>query len=134
MLMRLTADSRFARGAAGLAVLLAVAIGAYGLYLVAIGPVVMIVPEGADPNGPAVRQVRIPVESGWIAIVGGSLVFAGLVTRRLVAMWIGAAVIAGFATLFLFGVSGALLPVVPVLFILLAVVSLAWRRESTARH
>jgi hypothetical protein len=104
------------------AALLACIVAVYGLYLVIVGPEASFhpaVPIGDPPTEPTTRNV--PAIQGPIPVAAGALVLSGLAARRLVLAWTGAAVATAFASLFVFGVGGALLPVVAALDVVLGV-------------
>jgi hypothetical protein len=101
---------------------LALIVAAYGLYLVVIGQEITFVP--AVPPGdplPEGTTRNVPAMQGLIPAAAGLLVVIGMAIRGLLVAWIGAAIATAFAALFLFGVGGALLPVVAALGVALGI-------------
>lgn len=114
--------------AAGI-VVLTLGIMGYGLYLIVVGQPWTIVPErppgGTQDPG---TTVVMPALQGVIPLTGGILVLAGILFRKLLVAWVGAILIALFASLFLFGVGGILIPVAAALLTLLAIETWLARR------
>jgi hypothetical protein len=120
------------RAAAIGVVVLSLAVAGFGLYLVLVGPELTFVPAVPVGTLPAEGTTKtVPAVQGLIPLTGGILVLAGLAARRLWLAWIGAGLTTLFAALFVFGVGGALLPVVAALLILLGIVTW-WGRSPRA--
>jgi len=97
---------RSVMGRTGLvAVFLAALVAAYGVYLVALGPIVATV----TPSG-AASAVHEPNPAGLILIVGGALVGYGIQRVKERWAWIGAGLVLAFSVLFVFGPGGILIP------------------------
>lgn len=119
--------TRLGQPATVLTVALALAIAAYGVYLLAVGTPVTIVPASlpGTERQPGTTE-NWPSPAGLFPLVSGLTVAAGLLLRAWVIVALGAAGIGLFSILFVFGVGGVLLPAWLLLVFLL---TLAWLAE-----
>jgi hypothetical protein len=119
------------RVSTALGVVLAVAIAAYGVYLLAVGTQVTITPAGLPGAQPQPGTTEyMPDPAGLFPLVTGLTVAAGLLLRAWVIIVLGAAGIGLFSVLFVFGVGGVLLPAWLLLVFLLTLAWLAERRVA----
>lgn len=88
-----------------LAVALAGLVAAYGVYLVALGPILTLVTPGG-----AASTVREPNPTGLAFVLGAGLVWYGIQRGKQRWAWIGAAAVLAFSVLFVFGPGGILIP------------------------
>jgi hypothetical protein len=87
------------------AVALAALVAAYGVYLVALGPILMVVTPGG-----AATMVHEPNAGGLILIVGAALVWYGVRRGKDRWAWTGAALVLAFSVLSVFGPGGIVIP------------------------
>ena len=97
-----------------LALLLAALVGAYGVYLAAIGPITVLVTPGG-----ATTAVHQPNPAGVLPLVGAIAVWFGIQRRSDPWAWIGATVVLAFSVLFVFGPGGLLIPLALALVVVL---------------
>jgi hypothetical protein len=115
---------RVAEIATVMAVVLALAIAAYGVFLLTVGTLVTITPASAPVvELPPTTTERRPDPAGIIPLGFGLLVATGLLVRSWILVGLGVAGIGLFSVLFIFGVGGVLLPA---WVALVAVLNLAW--------
>jgi hypothetical protein len=95
---------------------LALAVAAYGAYLLLVGQLVNVVPEGGGAPAPQ----SVPTPAGLVSLAGGAAIIAGLLLERPVLAGAGALLTLLFSLLFLFGIGGVLVPVAVVLLALIA--------------
>jgi hypothetical protein len=88
-----------------IALFLAALVAAYGVYLVALGPILTVV----TPGGPA-TTFHEPNAGGLIFIAGAAFVWYGVRRGKDRWAWTGAVVVLAFSVLALFGVGGILIP------------------------
>lgn len=99
----------------GIAILLATGVAIYGLYLIVIGPVlVIVVPDGGG------RAIHDPNIAGAFPLAGAILVLLGIRSRRDLLALLGAAAILVFAVLFVFSIGGIVIPFALALLLVLA--------------
>lgn len=133
------AESLVVKGATLIAILLAVVVALYALFLLLVGEQRTVVPaeipiSGAAQNVPQVSRVEyVPFPPAVVPLLASAMLLMGLLTRKLLVAWIGLAVLGVFAGLFLFGNGGILLPAVGLLLILLIIISLSRRRPALSR-
>ena len=114
-----------------MAVVLALAIAAYGVFLLTVGTLMMITPASAPGvELPPTTTERRPDPAGLIPLAFGLLVAAGLLVRAWIPVALGASGIGLFSLLFVFGVGGVLLPAWLALLFLLILAWLGSRRPS----
>jgi hypothetical protein len=112
-----------------LAVSLAALVAPYGVYLVALGPLLVVV----TPSG-AVSAVHQPNPAGLVLIVGPGLVWYGIQRGKQRWAWIGAAVVLAFSVMFVFGPGGILIPLaIAVVAVLIARHMLAKETQTAGR-
>lgn len=119
--------------AVGLAVLSAMVVAMYAVWLLAIGQpwtLVLEVPAKSQQASPVERVVHTPVPAAVVLLLAATLLIIGLLGRRLWLAWIGLATLTAFSALFVFGVGGGLLPVAG--FLLLLLVTITFNRCSSA--
>jgi hypothetical protein len=113
-LMRRSFRRRWTLSEAIVLVLAAIVI-LYAVYLLAIGPVLSVLPEGAS----TASSVRTPTWTGIIPAVGGALIVAGTLLRRYLGILAGVVITAVYSALYLFGAGGMLIPVAVGLIVML---------------
>jgi hypothetical protein len=79
----------------------------YGLYLLLIGPVLLVLPEGGSRGS----LLRAPTLTGVFPIVGSVLAIGGILLGQSRAAWAGIAITGLYGLLYLFGNGGAVVPV-----------------------
>lgn len=78
----------------------------YGLYLIALGPILTFV----SPGG-AATSYHDPNAAGLAPLLAGLLVWYGVTKGSDLVAWAGAVVAIAFSILFVFGVGGVAIPV-----------------------
>ena len=96
------------------AVALAGLVAVYGLYLVALGPILTVVTPGG-----AATAVHEPNPGGVVPFVGATLVWYGVQRGKQRWTWIGAVVVLAFSVLGVFGPGGILIPLAIALVVVL---------------
>jgi hypothetical protein len=87
------------------AVALASLVAVYGLYLMALGPILTVVTPGG-----AATAVHEPNPGGVVPFVGATLIWYGVQRGKQRWTWIGAIVVLVFSVLGVFGPGGILIP------------------------
>lgn len=105
-------------GARATSILITVAVGFYGLFLFVVGQPWTVVREGG--GGVTVQWYSAP--PALLIIAGDLVLLSGLLKRKLWITWIGFGFLLVFSMLFLFGIGGALIPLVSALLVFLILI------------
>jgi hypothetical protein len=100
---------------------------AYGIYLLAIGPLETIVTPGA-----ASATVRNPSPVGLFPVIAGGLVLYGTWSGRDRVAWAGGAFALLFGPVLLFSLAGVLIPLAVLLLASLALRRLLAERQTSS--
>jgi hypothetical protein len=103
-------------GARVTSVLIAVALGVYGLFLLVVGQPWV----GVGSAGTSVQWHSAP--AAVLIVAGAVILLVGLLKRTSWVMWLGFAWLLIFGMLFVFGIGGALLPPLGALLAFLALI------------
>lgn len=130
--MRANGCDRWSRALVIFAMVLGLAVAAYGAYLLIVGIPWTVVPAVAPgqplPEGTTALRTT---PTGIVPLLAGLAVAIGLLAGRIWVAWAGGVMVAAFSVAFLFGVGGVL--VVPAAVLLLVLVALSWPRAERAR-
>lgn len=122
-----------ATAATALAILLAGAVALFALQLLIVGVPLTVVPEipAGTQELPGVVSVEYaPYPFAMVPLMAMILFIGGLLTQKLLAGWVGWAILTLFTVLFLFSSGAALLPAVVILLVLLTIISYARRQPG----
>lgn len=116
--------SRIVNIATAVAVVLALAVAFYGLFLALVGMPATLV-QAYNPfegTGGEKIAIRYPTPHALLGTLAATMIIVGLLMRKLKAAWIGLAVLFAYSAVFLFSTGLGLLPVAVVLLILLNII------------
>jgi hypothetical protein len=117
--------SRIVKASTAAAIVLAVAVAAYGLFLALVGMPVAVVQErvqGMEAPDGGVNIGYDPVPHAFIGVLAAAMILVGLLKQKLLIAWSGLVVLFAYSVLFLFSVGAGLLPVAVLLLILLIII------------
>lgn len=116
--------SRIVKVATAVAVVLALAIAFYGLFLALVGMPATLV-QAYNPyegTGGEKIAIRYPTPHALFSTLAAAMIIVGLLIRKLKAAWIGLAALFAYSGVFFFSTGIGLLPVAVVLLILLSII------------